>query len=145
MVTDRFLLPNVSINDEIEYYEKIYKRARSKYSSSTYHFGYRYYTKKQFIFTIEMMHVRIPQVQIDHTRIFNFVTAVRTEEKNYTDRLVSGMPFINGLFFLIFTLSSVISLILLKGNKTLSENAFLNIILLNAFLLFALLIGYISS
>lgn len=73
---------------------------------------------------------------IESSPIFKIVTSIRTDKKDYTSHLVSGLVGLNLMFTNLVLISSFLSIAYLKLKKNISENAFYNIILINIFLVF---------
>jgi len=134
--TDQFILPQKQINDQITEYSKIIVSRRGKFSttSSKEFLGYKYYTQKGYEFAVSKTYIQENEIVIHESYIFQNISNVKTINKEYADELMSGL---NGacLYIAIGLLAtSIISLLLIKFNSTLSENGFQNIVLSNVFL-----------
>lgn len=134
---DSWVLPQKTINDEIISYGEIYIRSKQKYtnSESKVFVGYIFLTRKNYEFSIQKTFIEENKITIKQSYIFKNITAVKSQSKDYSDKLMSGF---NGACLYIVTalmISSIISLLMLRFNKNLSENGFQNIILFNSFLI----------
>ncbi|MBC5841577.1 hypothetical protein H8R23_09170 [Flavobacterium sp. F-380] len=136
-VADQFILPQKQINDRIKEYKKIVVNKRGKFStrSSQELIGYRYHTHKGYEFATAKTYIEENEIIISESYLFQSISSVKTMTKDYSKELMSGS---NGACFYIaigLFACSIISLLNLKFNTTLSENGFQNIILSNVFLL----------
>ena len=135
-VADQFILPQKQINDYITEYSKIIVSRRGKFStsSSKVFLGYKYYTQKGYEFAVSKTYIEENEIIISESYIFQNISNVKTINKEYSEELMSGL---NGACLYIaigLFATSIISLLLLKFNPTLSENGFQNIVLSNTFL-----------
>ncbi len=133
---DQFILPQKQINDHITEYSKIIVSRRGKFStrSSKEFLGYKYYTQKGYEFAVCKTYIEENEIIISESYIFQNISNVKTINKEYSEELMSGL---NGACLYIaigLFATSIISLLLLKFNPTLSENGFQNIVLSNTFL-----------
>lgn len=125
---DFYVLPKNTIDDEIEYYSKI----RAKRSL----IGYNFTTFKDYTFSIEGSYISDNKVTLKVSKVFSIITNVKTESKDYSTKLISGLGGVNLYFYLILTLSCYVSLSYLTLCKDLSENSFQNIIYFNIIMIF---------
>jgi len=131
---DSFILPQNASNDVIIAYSKIFVSSGNKISKGKTFVGYKYYTQKGHEFSTQEIFIEENEVSINRSYIFKNITGVKSVSKNYSEQIISGF---NGacLYFSVgLLLSAICSLLLLKYDNNLSENAFLNIILFNSFL-----------
>jgi hypothetical protein len=133
---DQFILPQKQIKDYITEYSKIILSRRGKFStsSSKEFLGYKYYTQEGYQFTLSKTYIEENEIFISQSYIFQNISNVKTINKEYSEELISGL---NGVCLYIaigLFATSIISLLLLKFNPTLTENGFHNIVLSNAFL-----------
>lgn len=134
---DSWILPQKTINDEITSYSKIFFRSTQKYtnSESKTFVGNIFYTQQGYKFSLQKTFIEENEITIKQSYIFKNITAVKSKYKDYSEKLMSGL---NGacLYSVIaLAVTSIISLLMLRFNKNLSENGFQNIILSNSFLL----------
>ncbi|PXY42285.1 hypothetical protein DMB65_03390 [Flavobacterium cheongpyeongense] len=133
---DQFLIPQKQINDQITEYSKIIISRRGKFSTSNSKefLGYKYYTKKGYEFSLSKTYIEENEIIISESYIFQNISNIKTINKEYSEELMSGL---NGACLYIaigLCATSIISILLLKFNSSLSENGFQNIFLSNAFL-----------
>jgi len=132
---DYFVLPKTKIYDVLSNY--VIRTARgNKYSSTSTHIAYNYYTQKGFTFTTEEKSIFEDNLEIEYTSIFKYVTKVRSNKTDYSGELINDL---NGLLFYlysVFLFSIIISLKILLSGKSYSKLAFNNIICFNSFMLF---------
>lgn len=135
---DQWILPQKEIDDKIVAYSDIsmtYSRDRLTKETRKEFVGSKFYTEKGFEFSVQKTFIDENEIKIERSYIFRNVTSVKTLTKDYSSNLISG---INGVcLILVITLivAVVLSLLMLKFYKKLSENGFQNIILINSFLL----------
>jgi hypothetical protein len=134
---DQFILPQKKINDHITEYSKIIVSRRGKFStsSSKEFLGYKYYTEKGYEFALSKTYIKENKIVISESYIFQNISNIKTINKEYSKELMSGL---NGACLYIalgLFATSIISLLLLKFDPTLSENGFQNIVLSNTFLI----------
>ena len=144
-IVDQLILPQKQINDKIIAYCQIVISSRNKYSiNSTKEFvGNKFFTEKGYEFSIRKTFIEENEITIGHSYIFQNINSIKSESKDYSDKLMSGLNGACFYFTLGLTITAIISLLMLKFNKKLSENGFQNIILINSFL--ALIALYIFS
>ena len=128
LLLDFYVLPKDTLEEEIEYYTKI----RSKRSI----IGYSFTTFNDLSFSIEDLYISENKVKLKVSKIFTIITDVKTETKDYSDKLISGLGGVNLYFYLILAISSYVSLWYLIFFKDLSENSFQNIIYFNVIMIF---------
>ncbi|MEN9908228.1 MAG: hypothetical protein RLZZ540_1377 [Bacteroidota bacterium] len=135
ILIDFYFLPKKTIKENISYYYQQSLKANS-YSNNRTVIAYKYVTELGDSFTTEKTYIYENPIEIESTLIFKNITKVYTKNKDYTEKLSSGLNGILLYLYFIFLLSSIISLTILKSEKTISENAFYNIICFNSFILF---------
>lgn len=143
---DQWLLPQNTINDELVAYSRIYiSKGSSQYSnkSSKEFVGYKFYTQKGLEFSTDKAYIEEYEVIIKHSYIFKSITTVKSQTKDYSDKIISGLHGACLYFTIFLEIVAIISLLLLKYNDQLSENGFYNIILFNSFLLIVSLYVYV--
>jgi hypothetical protein len=148
LFVDSWFLPQKTIKDEIEYYAPIYKTNRSKYSTSETKtlMGYIFITKKKYKFSTQKKYIKENDIIIEQSYILKNITSVKTGNIDYSKDLMSGFNGMNFYLAVGLAISIVISLLLLKFDKNLTENGFQNIIIFNSFLVFiALYLGLIYN
>ncbi len=128
LLLDFYVLPKDTLEEEIEYYTKI----RAKRSI----IGYSFTTFNDLSFSIEDLYISENKVKLKVSKIFTIITDVKTETKDYSDKLISGLGGVNLYFYLILAISSYVSLWYLIFFKDLSENSFQNIIYFNVIMIF---------
>lgn len=141
---DRFILPSREIPDTILQYAKVTQSRSNKVARSTSVRGYKFYTANDFEFSTDRAYISEPEITIEHTLLFKNIISVRTKDEDITHKLLSGLGGFNCIFYLTLAFSSTISLLFLFFKPEISENAFLNIWLFNAFMLFVLGIIWIN-
>lgn len=135
---DIFILPQQTVNDEITSYRQKLIKKRRNFSPSTSEIfvGYFFNTQKGYHFTIAKTLIEERAVTLEHSRIFNNITGVKTKKKDYSDELISDLNGACLYFLLTLTITIMISLLILFLDKNLTENGFQNILLLNSLLIF---------
>lgn len=138
---DLYLLPRKKVNDIIvSRTENIIKhKGRFSSSSSEIMSCYKFLTKQELEFSTENYFIEENEVKIEYSYIFKSVTSVKSLTKDYSDNLISGLKGLILILFISLLVTTLISLLTLKFYKKLSENGFLNIILMNSFLFLILL------
>lgn len=129
---DYYVLPVSKTNDIITHY------AVRTSGKSNQKVSYHFFTQKGYTFSTAKEFIEENNVLIESSLLFNFVTTVKSEKKNYTNVLSSGLS-INGIPFytcLILLLSLGISIKIMLSKKGFSENTFYNIICFNSFMIF---------
>lgn len=137
---DYFLLPHKKVDDTIIGHAKLIQKRHTYGISSTRTVGYRFYTHNGFKFTTDEIYISATDIVVVHTFFLKNVVKITTPEKEYKDNLMSGVTGINIYIYLILSVSSILSLLLLISNKPLSDNTVANIILFNGFMLIILFI-----
>lgn len=133
---DSWILPQKTINDKIISYSKILVNHSNKFSSSEVLVGYVFITQKGHEFSTQETFVEENEITIKQSYILKNITTVKSQTKDYSDKLMSGLNGACLYFTLGLTISAIISLLLLWFDKNLSENGFQNIILFNSFWVF---------
>jgi hypothetical protein len=133
---DSWMLPQKTINDKIISYSRISVNNSNKFSSSEVLVGYIFYTQKGNEFSTQETFIDENEITIKQSYILKNITTVKSQTKDYSDKLMSGLNGACLYFTLGLTTSAIISLLLLWFDKNLSENGFQNIIIFNSFLLF---------
>jgi hypothetical protein len=131
---DFYLLPKTKTNDAITYYTVQYGGRRNGGKKAI--MAYNFFTKKGHCFPTSNYLIEENDIEIKYTLLFKSVTNVKSKDKDYSENLAIGF---NGmLFYCYFVLlfSIAISLKILLSKKSISENAFYNIICFNSFMLF---------
>ncbi|MEO5775389.1 MAG: hypothetical protein ABIQ27_00700 [Flavobacterium sp.] len=134
---DKWILPQKKFNDEIIAYSTIsYKNSnrRNNYSQSKIYLGTKFFTRKGNEFSLEKGFVEENKVTIERSYFFRSITSVKSPIKDYSNKLTSGLNGGCWYFIIGVTISSIISLLILRFNRNLSENGFQNIFLINSFL-----------
>lgn len=85
---------------------------------------------------MQEMFIQESQIKIRYSPIFKNVTSVKSETKDYCDKIMSGVDGASFYFLIGTIISAICSLLILGFNKNVSVNAFMNIILLNSLLIF---------
>lgn len=131
-LADYYVLPSSKTTDVITHY-KLVTSGKSKQKVS-----YHYLTAKGFTFSTAKEYIEENNVDIETSLLFQSVTKIKSDKRNYTNLISSGLS-INGIAFylcLILLFSLTISIKILQSKKGFSENAFYNIICFNSFILF---------
>ena len=136
---DKWILPKEKINDKIILYSTISVNNRrnlsNSYKSSKIYLCTKFFTQKGLEFSIEKGFINENQIIIKRSYIFNSITSVKSQSEDYTNKLTSGLNGASLYSTIGLTLTSIISILMLKFNKKMSKNSFLNIILVNSFLI----------
>ena len=130
--TDYYVLPASKTNDVITHY---LVRTSGK---SNQRVSYHYFTQKGYTFSTAKEFIEESNILIETSLLFKSVTTVKSEKKDYTNLLASGLS-INGISFytsLILLLSLGISLKIMLSKKGFSQNTFYNIVCFNSFMIF---------
>lgn len=135
---DYFLLPHKKVIDTITGYTKLIQRRTTMGISSTRTIGYRFHTQNGFEFITDEVYISASDIVVEHTFFLKNIVKIITPEKEYQNNLMSGVTEVNIYYYLILSISSILSLLLLVSNKPLSDNAVANIILFNGFMQFVL-------
>jgi hypothetical protein len=137
---DTWILPQKKTNDFIVSYSLRKISHKGKYSSSSSESMrcYKFYTEKENEFSTEVF-IAENEVTIGTSYIFKIVTSVKSQTKDYTKKIVSGLNGLNLWLTIGLLISTICSLLFLQFDKKLSENGFYNILLLNSFIAFILL------
>lgn len=132
---DYYILPASKTNDVITHYT-VQTSGKSKQKIS-----YHYYTQSGLTFSTAKELIEENNIATETSLLFNIVTKVKSETRDYTNILSSGLS-INGIQFytcLILLFSLGISIKILLSKNGFSENTFYNIVCFNGFLLFVCL------
>ncbi|KRD59997.1 hypothetical protein ASE40_13010 [Flavobacterium sp. Root935] len=129
---DYYVLPTSKTNDVITHYTLV-TSGKSKQKVS-----YHYFTQKGLTFSTAKELIEESNIVIETSLLFKFVTKIKSQTKNYTNSLSSGLS-INGIQFytcLILLFSIGISIKILLSKTGFSENTFYNIVCFNSFMIF---------
>lgn len=130
--TDYYVLPTSKTNDVItQYLVRTSGKSKEKVS-------YHYFTQKGYTFSTAKEFIEEGDISIETSSLFKFVTMVKSEKKDYTELLSSGLSS-NGISFysfMILLFSLGISLKIMLSKKGFSQNTFFNIICFNCFMIF---------
>ncbi|MGO4772421.1 hypothetical protein ACEN2I_12220 [Flavobacterium sp. W22_SRS_FK3] len=129
---DYYILPVSKTTDLITHYS-VQTTGKSKQKVS-----YHYFTKKGFTFSTAKEYIQDNNIEIETSVLFKSITEVKSNTRNYTSLISSGLS-INGVLFyfcLVLLFSIGISLKILLSKKGFSENTFYNIICFNSFMIF---------
>jgi hypothetical protein len=143
LLADRYILPKKTIKDDIISYRNVNYTKTSKFGRNNIFIGYEFYTQKGFEFSTDKTFVQENKILIEYTPIFKNITGIKTENEDYSNRLISGLNSVNLYFYIILAISSTISLLILLFNKEITDNGFQNIVLFNLMMLFFISILYI--
>jgi hypothetical protein len=140
-LVDQWILPQKEMNDEIIAYSKIFmSTGHNKYSTQSESrrefVGNKFYTEKGLEFSIHKSFIEEREVTIGRSYIFQSITSVKSTTKDYSDILMSSLHGVCMYFTVGVTITAIISILMLRFNEKLSENGFMNIILINSFLAF---------
>ncbi|KAF2507946.1 hypothetical protein EYY60_18535 [Flavobacterium zhairuonense] len=130
--TDYYVLPASKTNDVITQY---FVRTSGKSNQTV---SYHYFTQKGYAFSTTKEFIEEGNISVGTSLFFKFVTTVKSDKKDYTDLLSSGLS-INGITFytcLILLFSLGISLKIMLSKKGFSQNTFYNIVCFNSFMIF---------
>jgi len=129
---DYYVLPSSKTNDIItQYLVRTSGKSKEKVS-------YHYFTQKGYTFSTTKEFIEEGNISIETSLLFKFVTTVKSDKKDYTDLLSSGLG-INGISFysfIILLFSLGISLKIMFSEKGFSQNTFFNIVCFNSFMIF---------
>ncbi|WPO80601.1 hypothetical protein [Flavobacterium sp. KACC 22761] len=130
--TDYYVLPASKTNDVITQY---LVRTSGKSNQTV---SYHYFTQKGCVFSTTKEFIEEGNISVGTSLLFKFVTSVKSEKKDYTSQLSSGLSS-NGITFytcLILLFSLGISLKIMLSKKGFSQNTFYNIVCFNSFMIF---------
>jgi hypothetical protein len=137
--TDYYLLPQKKTEDRVVSISKVEVVKKSKYNSNKIFMAYRYFTEKEFEFSLRKSMFEEPEVTIYSTPLFHNITKVKTKTKDFSDELISDLSGVNFYLIIVLAISSIISLLCLNYYKDLSDNGFLNIVIFNSLMIFYIL------
>jgi hypothetical protein len=140
ILLDLYILPKKTIKDKIVFYKEI--SINRKHGGRTF-IGYNFLTNKGFEFSTERYFINEDSISICYTTIFKNITKLKSDKKDYSDKLISDLNSIIIYFYLILFISLNSSVLLLFLDKNISKNRFQNIIGFNSIMLFFILILYI--
>lgn len=129
---DYYVLPSSKTNDIITHY---FVRTSGKSKQKV---SYHYITKNGVTFSTAKEYIEENNIEIETSLLFKSVTKIKSDTRNYTSLLSSGLS-INGIQFytcLILLFSIGISTKILCSKKGFSENTFYNIVCCNCFIIF---------
>lgn len=136
---DIFIFPKKTIIDKIHGYKELSINHSSRIGlKQKTHFGYKYITVDNKTFSSDKFYFDEENIEIEQTRVFNFISNVKTIEKNYKYNLISGINGFIFYFIMILFISLNSSAIILLFKKNINENIFYNVILFNFFVLFCI-------
>lgn len=135
---DAWILPQKNINDQIIKKSKLESR-------KGHHLGYNYLTQNRYNISTQKKPIWEVDVFIKQSYIFNNITQVKTNKRNYIEDLMSGINGPTKFFMIGFHVTAILSIILLEFYKNLTENGFHNIILFNSFLIILIFYFYIKT
>lgn len=138
ILIDRFLIPTQKISDNVIGIIRVTQTTSTKFSRSKTLRGYIIFTSKNFKFLTDKQNISDTKVIIEHTLILKNIVSVSTSNDATPKELLSGVGGFNGYLYLIVGFSSILSACLLRLRSTITDNAFTNIILFNAFMLFVM-------
>ena len=98
--------------------------------------GHKFFTRKGNEFAVQETFIYENQITIKYSPVFKNITSVKTETEDYSNKIMSGVDGASLYILIAQILSAIVGLLMLKFKENLSENAFMNIILLNALLIF---------
>lgn len=136
LFADSWILPQKTIHDKIIAYSRIIVNNNNQFSRSTIPIGYNFYTQKGNEFSTQETFIHENEITIQRSYILKNTTAVRSNTKDYSDKLMSGFNGACLYLTLGLAISAIISLLFLWLDNNLSENGFQNIIIFNSFLAF---------
>lgn len=135
-LVDFFLLPEVNKNDSISYIStiKVPQSAGGTSFRTNRDSGYKYTTEANLKFSTLKLRIKSPEIKLRVTPVFSTVKTVITSENKKID-LASGFSGLNKLLFISFNSILIISVFYVLLIKKITENARLNLIFLNIFIL----------
>lgn len=137
LFVDAWVLPIKTIDDRVAYLQNI-RTGKDRYTI----LGTRFFTEKGYVFSLEKNNLKSEEVSLGQTMVFKNITSVKGPDKDYTASLISDLSGITLILSILLGFSSLLGVILLERKRNLSENAFLNIILLNGLLLICFIYMY---
>jgi hypothetical protein len=133
-LVDFLLLPEQKTSDTIESIINVTMSQDNGYGfRKSKVVGYKYITVNDFVFSSEKQKIRAPEIDIIVSPLFKTVKSVKADAKNIP--LQSGLYGLDGVLLVAIFISILISFLYLLLKKVLSENAQLNLIYWNLFLL----------
>lgn len=139
-LTDVLLLPELKITENISQISSITVTKRNAFGySSTKKVGYKYNTVNNYKFATLKRYLRVPEVTLTISPVFNIVKAVESQHKKV--KIESGFSGINKFIFIICNIIILISLCYTLVTKKITENARMNLIYFN--IIMFLLWGYL--
>lgn len=137
LFVDAWILPTKNVDDRVVYLQNI----RTGKDRTTI-LGTRFFTEKGYVFSLEKNNIKSEEVSLGQTRVFKNITSVKGPNKDYTASLISDLSGITLLLSVLLGVYSFLGVILLERKRNLTENAFLNIVLLNGLLLICFIYMY---
>jgi len=129
---DFFLLPTVYDSDEIV----IFYVSKSKNGKIR---AFHYETKKGYKFSLSNVRIYETQINVERTRLFKSITCIDSEKKDYSNTLTSDLNGFMKYFHLLFLFSMILGILVFASGKTISYNAFWNIMGFNSLMLLVFL------
>jgi hypothetical protein len=129
---DFFLLPTEYSSDVIVNFYV------SKSKSGTIR-AFHYETEKGYKFSLSNIRIYESKINLVHTRLFESITYVESEGKDYSHTLTSDLHGFMKYFHLLFLFSMIIGIVTFARGKPLSDNVLLNIIGFNSLMLLVLI------
>ncbi len=135
-LADFFLLPEVTINDSISYVSFIKTPQTSQDNSvrANKSIGYKYTTATDLKFSTIETKIESPKIKLTVSPLFKTVKTVITSENIKVD-LASGFNGFNKLLLILFNGVILISIVYVNIAKKITENARLNLIFFNLFII----------
>lgn len=140
---DSYIIPKKNESDKIVAYSAIEQNTAFRFGQPTKtYLGFRFFTKKSYKFSLEQTFIENPEITISTSRIFRNVTTVYNQNGNYSEQLISGMNGINLYVFLILSISSIVSILVLTLNGNISNTTFGSIVTFHLFMIFIATVIY---
>ncbi len=143
-ITYSYIIPQKTESDKIIAYAAIKKKTATKFGRPKKNLGFRFFTKKSYKFSLDETFIDNPEIKITTSRIFRNVTDVYNQNVNYSEKLMSGLNGINLYVFLILSISSIVSILVLTLNRNISNTTYSNIITFHIFMIFVAIMIYIQ-
>ncbi len=133
---DIFILPKTTINDSVVEIKKLLEHSRETNTYKT--IGYKCKTSKGYVFYITRIDFRTKQtneVELEHTLLLHNVIALKSNNKDYSDKLFSNTIDELKYFYLFILTSLIVNIIIIYFNIFIKRNSLWNLIGFNFLLI----------
>ena len=126
---DIFILPKTRVNDSVVEIKKLLEHSRDTNTYKT--IGYECKTSKGYVFYITRIDFRTKQtneVELEHTLLLHNVIALKSNNKDYSDKLFSNTIDELKYFYLFILTSLIVNIIIIYFNIFIKRNSLWNLI-----------------